>query len=239
MFEVLTNADFILPISKSTQRDIKVYCDRYKIPQTKSEVIPLGNKIESTEEHQPEWVDTNESFTICVGTIEIRKNHLSLYYAYKEILSRGETPPKLYIVGREGWYISDLKMLLEQDPYINKLIQIKSNVTDSELAWLYKNCLFSVYPSVYEGWGLPVSESLARGTPVLSSNLSSMPEAGGEFAEYFSPYNTGQMADLIIKNTKDTLSLSAKRKYIRKNFRQTSWEESYKKINAIIKKNLL
>lgn len=238
MFEVLTNADLILPISRSTQRDIEKYCAKYRISQPKSQVIALGNEIQSTEEHQPEWINTTEPFIICVGTIEIRKNHISLYYAYKEIILRGEAPPKLYIVGREGWYTSDLRMLLEQDPYINKLIQIKSNVTDSELTWLYNNCLFSIYPSVYEGWGLPVSESLARGTPTLSSNLSSMPEAGGKFAEYFSPYDTGQMADMIIAHTKGNNSLLEKRKYISKNFKTTSWEESYRKINALIKKHL-
>jgi glycosyltransferase involved in cell wall biosynthesis len=239
LFEALTNADLLLPISKSTQRDIESYCSKYMIDQPKMEVIELGYDLPSAQESQPDWIEKDEKFVICVGTFEIRKNHLSLYYAYREILQRGEIPPKLVIVGREGWYVSDLKMLIEQDIHIKDLIIVKDNINDSELSWLYGNCQFSIYPSVYEGWGLPVSESLARGTPVLSSFASSMPEAGGRFAEYFSPYNTGQIAELIIKYTNNPDLLKTKRKEAIRNFKANSWQKSYEGVKRAINTNII
>lgn len=239
LFEALTSTDLLLPISISTQKDIETYCSKYMIDPPKSSVIKLGYDLPSVDDYQPEWIEDNDKFIICVGTFEIRKNHISLYYAYREIIQRGETPPRLIIVGREGWYVSDLKMLLEQDPKVKGLITVKDNINDSELSWLYGNCQYSIYPSVYEGWGLPISESLARGTPVLSSNASSMPEAGGKFAEYFSPYDTGQIADLIIKYTNNRDLLEKKRKQIINNFVPYSWEESYRDVKKAIITNII
>ena len=64
------------------------------------------------------------------------------------------------------------------------------NCSDEELAWMYKNCAFSIYPSFYEGWGLPIAESAFYGAPCLASSTSSMPEVAGSAVDYFNPAST-------------------------------------------------
>ena len=234
MFEAVKNCDLLLPISKSTDKDIARFCELIDSSSPMTKVIRLGDEVSNDERaKKPEWLRA-EHFSLCVGTIEIRKNHMLLYYAYKKLLSSGEKPPLLIIVGKRGWYTGDVVMLFEQDPEINKYIVLTENVSDEELVWLYENCMFTVYPSLYEGWGLPVAESLARGKSVLCSSQSSIPEAGGDLAEYFSPYNPRECADLISQYSSVDTRVK-KEKEIRKNYKITTWEDCYNQVNKYLK----
>ena len=119
----------------------------------------------------------NEKYIIYVSTIEKRKNHEVLYKAYLHMLSNAfDNIPKLVIVGSYGWLVENLIYDFEFDERIKPAVVVLSNVNDDELAFLYKNCLFTVYPSFYEGWGMPISESLSAGKFCLTSGQGAIVE---------------------------------------------------------------
>jgi hypothetical protein len=234
MFEAVKNCDLLLPISKSTESDIFRFCELIDSSNPKTSVIRLGDEISKSENtKKPDWIK-NTDFVLCVGTIEIRKNHTLIYYAYKNLISSGVKPPNLIIVGKRGWYTGDVVMLFEQDPEMKKYIHLAENVSDEELVWLYENCRFTIYPSLYEGWGLPVAESLARGKVVLCSNSSSVPEAGGQLAEYFSPYDPVGFSELISKYSNDKIRYS-KELEIERGYTITTWEDCYNQVIKYLK----
>ncbi len=238
LFESISNADLLLPISHSTNNDITKFCKEYALKKPRSHVIRLGDELAASKAIRPQWVKDDKKPVLCLGTIEVRKNHMLLYYAYKDLLNQGVLPPKLIIIGKPGWYAQDVIMLIEQDPQVREYIEIRDNVTEEEVAWLYNTCLFTIYPSLYEGWGLPVAESLARGKPVLASNSSSIPEAGGISAIYFSPYNASECAQKIKELSTDPKKLIQETARVKSSFKTTTWEECYQDIKLNIDKLL-
>ncbi|MDT8349839.1 glycosyltransferase, partial [Roseomonas mucosa] len=89
--------------------------------------------------------------------------------------------------GRVGWLVADLMQQLENAEWLGGKIRLVRDPSDEELLALYRGCRFTLFPSLFEGWGLPVSESLALGRPCIASNRTSLPEAGGALARYFDP----------------------------------------------------
>jgi glycosyltransferase involved in cell wall biosynthesis len=126
-----------------------------------------------------------------VGTIERRKNLARLLAAFEPISSEGLSDG-LVIVGRRGWLYGDFFARLEQSP-VKHAVLFPGYVADEDLPAIYAGAQALVFPSLCEGFGLPVLEAMACGTPVVSSNTSSIPEAGGEAALYFDPTDTAEI----------------------------------------------
>jgi glycosyltransferase involved in cell wall biosynthesis len=141
---------------------------------------------------------TPGQYVLFVSTIEARKNHMAMFDAWLELCKDhgDDAIPKLVCVGKLGWLNEATFARLSASARLREKVVMLSNVSDEELGTLYGGCLFSVYPSFYEGWGLPVTEALSHSKPVLASRNSSLPEAGGEFADYF---DLGNAADLSAK----------------------------------------
>lgn len=234
LFEAIYGSDLLLPISKSTDKDIKKFAKSLNLPMPKSKVLRLADEItvQVDQEIKPD-VRIADKFIACIGTIEIRKNHTLLYYAYKLAEQRGIELPQLVIVGSRGWLTNDFQYMVEHDPLIKDKIILLDNVNDQGLAWIYTNTLFSVYPSFYEGWGLPVAEALARGKLSIASNVSSIPEIAGDMIDYFVPYDAQTCLDLIVKYL-DPETLKQKESYIQQKYRTTSWEDTFKQVNRAI-----
>jgi glycosyltransferase involved in cell wall biosynthesis len=118
-------------------------------------------------------------YVICVGTLEARKNHALLLRVWSSLASKlpKRKIPKLVLVGKQGWMFDVAQALLAQDPNLKKSVIILDNLSDQELTDLYRNCIFTVYPSFYEGWGLPITEGLSYGKLTVASNTSSISEA--------------------------------------------------------------
>lgn len=183
----------------------------------------------------PEGVGVSE-FILCVGTIQPRKNHLLLLAVWRQLSEfHGESCPPLLLVGKQGWHVGDLMYFLRHSPGLQKKVHVLEQVSDEELQWLYQNCLFSVYPSLYEGWGLPIAESLSAHRFCLSSNTSSMPEVGGDLVDYFSPHDSGELYRLINQYLSDPALLLRKEATIRERFTPTSWSATTTQFVAAIK----
>jgi glycosyltransferase involved in cell wall biosynthesis len=120
-----------------------------------------------------------EPFFLSTGTIEPRKNQAFLLDIYQQFRARGGDPIPLVLAGKQGWLMDGFDQQIAASPWADD-IQILGYVSDGELAWLYQHCLVNLYPSHYEGFGLPVLEGMHFGTPVMCSNRTSLPEIVGE-----------------------------------------------------------
>lgn len=237
LFEAACNSDVLLPISQSSDRDFKVFCKELNIRPPITKVIRLGENVVDELSHTSTSKPDSRiqaKFIICVGTIEIRKNHSLLYYAYKLAAERGIDVPQLVIVGSRGWLSGDMQHLIANDSDMKDKIIILDSVNDAGLDWLYKNCQFTVYPSMYEGWGLPVAESLAYGKNCVASNISSIPEIAGELIDYFSPYDSQECLNMISKYCNDQV-LHEKEAEIISKYKVTSWATTTSQIIAVLK----
>ncbi|WP_052120573.1 glycosyltransferase family 4 protein [Inquilinus limosus] len=133
-------------------------------------------------------------FVLCVGTIEVRKNAYALVRIWDRLRSElGSQLPRLVLAGQRGWRTEDLFDLLAKTDNLGGTVAVVETPTDAELAFLYRHCLFTVFPSLYEGWGLPIGESLWFGKLCIASRTSSMPQVGGNLADYIDPGDEGDL----------------------------------------------
>lgn len=236
MFEVVTNSDGLLAISESSKRDAVRFCRDIGVDCPPIDVIRLGDEVPISERPvQPFGLPQDEEFLLCVGTIEARKNHTILYYAWKEGLRRGVNMPHIVIVGRRGWYTGDIVHTIKTDPDTRGRFHFMENVNDDELVWLYQNTLFTVYPSYYEGWGLPVAESAAMGKLCIASDQSSMPEIAGDLMEYFSPFDSSALVEKIMRFMNDE-HRTLREERIRDIYMVNSWDDCFAQVDALINK---
>lgn len=236
MFEVAALSDGLLAISKSTKRDMLRFCKLVKIPTPPVSVIRLGDDFTAITPREPEYVKLKKySFIIHVCTVEVRKNHQLVYAAYKKAQEEGVKLPDLVIVGRPGWYTQDVLYALTHDPAMNNRVHILQDVDDAELAWLYENCLFSLFPSIYEGWGLPIAESLLYKKVCLPADSSSLTEIAGDLLEYYSPYDPVALLRLIIKYS-DPATRQTKEQEIATKYKPTTWQQTFLQSKSFIDK---
>jgi glycosyltransferase involved in cell wall biosynthesis len=110
----------------------------------------------------------------------------------------------MVFVGMQGWGVAELLKDIELDPLTYDMILCLNHVNDTELRKLYEASLFCVFPSLYEGWGLPVGEALSLGKAVLCSNRGSLPEVGKNLVHYVDPWSPQDWADAIYRMSTDT-----------------------------------
>jgi glycosyltransferase involved in cell wall biosynthesis len=159
--------------------------------------------------------------------LEVRKNHRLLFHVWKNLIAKfgKQSVPLLVLAGKKGWLIDDFISELENCEYLDGAIQWLSDVDDTDLVALYQNCLFTVYPSLYEGWGLPIAESLYFGKYCVASNSSSLPEVGGTLIDYHKPFDVETAAELVARAIRDREFLQRREMQIRQNYRPCSWQE--------------
>ncbi|SDA99453.1 glycosyltransferase family 1 protein [Sinorhizobium sp. NFACC03] len=222
-------ADGIVCISESSRKDYKNFVKYSGCPIPETKVVRLGSSIkrngaEIVSDASPVNGLIGTKYILFVSTIERRKNHEVLYKAYVRLVERGvQDLPKLVFVGMRGWGVSDLFNDLVLDPRVKDLIVTMNNINDDELSILYENCLFTVFPSLYEGWGLPVAESLGHNKYCLASGAGSIPEIAGDLLDYLDPWDVQGWADAIQALLKQEGYLESKERAIRKRFRVDQW----------------
>jgi glycosyltransferase involved in cell wall biosynthesis len=229
--QVYPLCDLMFSISANTKKDVINWLEHNGLEIPPIQVIRLGDDFQFAGPIKPEeaYFAKESPFLLCVGTVEARKNHTLLYYAYKLAHSKGIDLPTMVIVGRKGWKANDIYDLITSDPETKPKFLLLGDTNDEELSWLYDNCLFSVYPSFYEGWGLPIAESLARGVPCACSNTSSMTEIADDLPYYFNPASTDECL-ATIENLLKPEALHEARKKI-KQYKPTAWDETFSIIN--------
>jgi glycosyltransferase involved in cell wall biosynthesis len=200
-------ADRIHAISEQTKRDLVSY---FAVPEEKITVIyqsinPIfykrAEKIQKEQLRKKYQIP--RKFVLSVGTVEPRKNLLGLL----EGMTWSKTYIPVVVIGKLTDYHHKVQKFIEAD--LNRLqVHFLPRIQDEELAVLYQMAEILVYPSMFEGFGLPVAEAQASGCPVITSNISSMPEAGGDAALYVDP----EKPEEIGKTLKTVLADQALRK---------------------------
>lgn len=229
----------VLTVSESTKSDLTVWMKQQGLTVPDIKVFRLGEDftIKKTVVKDAgitkKYSIEKERYIVYVSTIEPRKNHALLYYVYKLAKARGITLPKLLIIGRVGHDVDKLIKHIAQDPEVNNDIAICNEVNDAELNWLYQNCLFAVMPSFYEGWGMSVLESIARGKSVVCSNTSSLLEMPDDCVIRFSPASTDECLAAITEMMQP--STLKKHRASAKKYKPHSWDASYKQVLELLK----
>ncbi|MEC5158120.1 glycosyltransferase family 4 protein [Chryseobacterium sp. MP_3.2] len=179
-------ADLIIAISEQTKLDIVQFL---KVPESKISVVYQGCHQAFKENQTGKFLNSvkekfnlPERFILNVGTIEERKNLLNIVKA----INGKEIP--LLVIGKKTKYFKKVEKFLKKNK-LEDQVQFLENVSMEELAAIYKLADIFVYPSFFEGFGIPVIEALFSKTLVITSNLSCLPEAGGENSVYIDPYN--------------------------------------------------
>ncbi len=224
------HASKIVAISESSKNDI---IKEYKVPPTKVAVVHLGikNARESkmTKKELFEKYSIEEPYILFVGTLQPRKNIVRLVEAF----SRMDMNMKLVIIGRRGWKFEEI---LEAPARfgVKEQVLFLEDVTDENLPEFYKNAELFVLPSLYEGFGLPILEAMKYGCPVATSNISSLPEAGGDAAIYFDPENVDDMAHAIEKVLSDKKLRGGMIKKGHDQVKKFSWEKSAREVLKVL-----
>jgi len=167
-------------------------------------IMPLNAQFaplldEAPAEQLPDVLRDGRPFVLCVATIEARKNHLLVLNAWLTLLRRHghAVIPDLVLLGRPGFNAGPALHLIEAAPELRARVTRLENAGDAVLKLLYERCLFTVFNSFYEGWGLPVTEALAHGKLALTPDHTSLREAGGGAALYFTPQSEPELAELV------------------------------------------
>jgi glycosyltransferase involved in cell wall biosynthesis len=224
--EAVPRADIMFTVSRNTARDLRTSLARHgrRIPHPL--VLPAGGPACRNVALLPPVL--HEPYVLMVGTIEARKNHAGMLRVWRRLLST--MPPKavpmLVFAGKPGWLTADLMQQLDNAKWLGGKIRFIDQPPDSTLASLYQHCLFTLFPSFYEGWGLPVSESLSFGKPVAASNRPAITEAGGDFCAYFDPDNLDEAYTVIASLIEHPTRLAALRERIAAGFRAPRWEDT-------------
>ncbi len=226
--ELLPQCDALFAISRYTAADVTAYASELGLELSSPvTTLPIATllpgeigRVGSTERLPPAG-----SYVLFVSTIEPRKNHMLLFRLWRRMLEEmpRDRVPTLVFAGRIGWLVQDLMQQIINADYLSGRLVVLENASDDELAALYRGCLFTVYPSLFEGWGLPIIESLAFGKPCLASDRTSLPEAGGNLARYADPDDLNAWYAAIRQLVEHPGRLALWEERIRREFKPVDW----------------
>jgi glycosyltransferase involved in cell wall biosynthesis len=199
-------------------------------PEEKVTVIPLAPNEAFQPVNQADAVDTVTRYGLQpgryflhVGTVEPRKNLLRLLRAFERISRADPRAPDLVFVGGSGWRNREFYRAIETSPAGSR-VRLMGYLPEHDLAALYSASLATVYPSLYEGFGLPPLEAMACGAPVVTSNTSSLPEVVGDAALLVDPRDVGAIEAALVQVKEDPVLREALRAKGLQRAKQFSWD---------------
>jgi glycosyltransferase involved in cell wall biosynthesis len=237
MRRALKHTDHILAVSGNTANDVKRYSASLQIPEPPITVTKNGSSFTEflPAGQSPSEIaagDLPERFVLFVATVEGRKNHQLILDIWRRMIDEGDDPPHLVCVGRLGWKSTAFISTVVESGYLGGRIHLLRDICDADLRMLYSRCLFTLCPSFYEGWGLPVGESLAMGKICVCSDRASLPEVAGEFGMYIDIADRDASLAVIrglLSNNAARGRLEAK---IRRGYEPVTWHSVAKSVVA-------
>jgi glycosyltransferase involved in cell wall biosynthesis len=193
---LIAKATKIIAISESTKKDL---IELFGIDESKIEVVYLGNSMFPKADIKLGF-EIPKRYLLFVGGRGSYKNFERFIKSISELLTQDK---ELFVLCTGGGKFSSSEIQLFNELEISKQV-LQHNLDDDSLAYFYKNALAFIFPSLYEGFGIPVLESFACGCPLLCSYVSSLPEVAGDAACYFDPYNEESIKDAVMRVLDDT-----------------------------------
>jgi len=206
--KAIKKSDILIAVSETTKREMIQLCDA---PEDRIFVCLEGADLKYQKITSQSVINEGrlkyklpDKFILFVGTLEPGKNLPRLFEAFYQLKKENRIAQKLVIVGAYGWgRLRHYREVLQAPQALKDEIIFTGYVPDEDLPLIYNAADLFVFPSLYEGFGLPPLEAMACGTPVITSNLSSLPEIVGEAGILINPYNTKDLADAIERVLKD------------------------------------
>lgn len=226
MFTALTcrRAKRILAISQSTADDLT---NLLGIPAHKIDVTPLGYDAQRFRPYTPDEIEVfrirrglPERFWLFVGTLEPRKNLVTLLRAYAQLPTHEQVP--LILGGGKGWMVDEIFDTIAHYGLGDKVTHV-GFIPTADLPLWYNSAEVFMYPSVFEGFGLPVLEAMACGTPVITSNVSSLPEVAGDAGLTLPPNDIPAWVDALHRAYDDVVWRDTARKQGLERAQQFTW----------------
>ena len=230
-------SDFVFFDSNSAMHDFcKIQKKSKFCRKIKKEVIYLGSNFNtfnnlSLENKSLKYENIlSKKYLLFVGTFEPRKNQKLMLDAFDELYKNNRDLCLVYI-GKIGWNVENILNEINNHKLKNKNLFHLKDVDDKYLKYFYKNAYIVSYLSHYEGYGLPIVESLEYGNITITSNNSSIPEVGGNYVEYIENNSKDQIISIVSKYLKNNDLYNQKKYYIKSNFKARNWDIFYDKIN--------
>lgn len=237
--EAVAAADVVATVSHEVGRTLVKH---FQTPQEKLTVIPNGVGAHFRRITDPIILGATQHkfnlktpFVLAVGTLEPRKNHIGLIKAFYKAQQKKNGPAMLAIAGGQGWLYEETKQVVT-DLKLEKKVRFLGRVTELELVTLYSMATLFAFPSFFEGFGVPPIEAMACGTPVITSNISALPEVAEGAALLVDPYDIDALADAITRLTGDENLREELRQKGYERVKQYTWAISARKMLNVYQK---
>jgi glycosyltransferase involved in cell wall biosynthesis len=232
-------ADLVIFGSRTVAADVRDYCGARGITLGATAVCPLGadGNASTAPVPLPAGLEAGR-YALLVSTIEPRKGHRLIYDIWVKLIEAGipqRSHFKLVFAGREGWMVGDLMRDLRRDPRIAGTLEVFTDADDTTLATLYRNAAFCLYPSRYEGYGLPVVEAFRYGKAVLASNGGAVPEVVDGLSPCLDPTDDEVWRLMLQTWIEDPAARVVYEARIRTSFRHPDWDESARAFFALVR----
>jgi glycosyltransferase involved in cell wall biosynthesis/SAM-dependent methyltransferase len=229
-------ADRVIAVSQQTQKDL---IDYFAIPEERIRVIyEAPRKVYAPERNVEairgalERLGVLHSFILFVGSLEPRKNLKTLLQAYATYVTRHDGAEWLVVAGGKGWLSGDFSQIAAELG-IAERVKFLGYVQEADLRVLYSAAKLFVYPSIYEGFGLPPLEAMACGAPVITSNTSALPEVVGDAALLIDPHNSEELCQAMQRVLcDDDLRMRMRRRSLAR-AKLFSWEQTAEQTLAV------
>ena len=236
MRATLPEAEALFAISRATAGDVERWAREEGFGlRAKPDIIPLGAGLRSEEAVAPlpEGLEQG-GYALFVSTLEPRKNHGLAFRAWRRLLAEmpRDEVPSLVFAGRQGWLASDLVRQFQGSRFLDGKLILIEGADDALLAALYRGAQFTLFPSLYEGWGLPVSESLGFGKVCIASRAPAVVEAGGDFCLYHDADCVSEAVALYRWAITQPGAIARMEQRILREWRAPSWSDAAKIVLA-------
>jgi glycosyltransferase involved in cell wall biosynthesis len=241
---LFTIADLVVFTAKQVESDSRRYCEANGLALKKTRIISLGadfNRVDSRSSTSLPVGLQSGRYALFVSTIEPRKGHRLLFSVWQRLLAEGvpqATGFKLVFVGRRGWLVDDLLKELDQHPAVGDSLFVLSNVGDHALAALYSHAAFCLFPSLYEGYGLPIIEGFRYGKAVLASSAGALAEVVGEFSPCLDPRDEQAWYTMLKRWIQEPAARASFEQAIRERFRPPTWDDAARSFFGLIEQDL-
>jgi glycosyltransferase involved in cell wall biosynthesis len=223
----LRHAAALIVNSRCTASAIERFAQKEKLPVPPVLVAPLGHNLPPAADAALP-AELRAPYFVALGTIEPRKNHLLLLSLWRQMAkNNSDSIPQLVVVGRRGWECEQVVDMLERCEAIHPHLLEINNASDEQVVSLLKVARALLMPSFAEGFGMPVQEALAVGTPVISSPLPAIKEFAGDIPDYAEPHDGARWLELIEDYARENSALRAAQLERLKRFKDTSWPEHF------------
>lgn len=240
MDAALPLADLILTTTRNTETDVITYAASQSLSLQRTKIAPLGadgpraqDDVDGLTKHGLR----RHGYALLVSTIEPRKGHAMILEVWRRLLKYGLPQKhnfKLVFVGRKGWLVDDLITELRQTTRETDSLVMLGQVSDEQLACLYHGAAFCLYPSKYEGYGLPIVEALQYGKPIVASNAGPMKELVANLSPSLDPDATELWESQLRSWIEDPEQLADIAAKIRRDYKPVSWAMSAESLAHLI-----